>query len=147
MKDVGRWLLLEDVDAKRRVRDRFVFSKSRDWKYEAEWRAIQSPYGRSPSPFRLRSILFGARCDASIVTTIVKLFSGSEIDLQFYEIYLDNKSARLIKSSVDTAEVEAFGVRKSELFRLEELGANFEPVFEDFDDATEAPASDLPKGV
>lgn len=87
----------------------------------------------------LRSILFGARCDSSIITTLVKLFSGGEVEPRFYELYLDNEHNRLKRRIADTGELEAFGIRKSAIFREEELKALFDDI-EDF----EEPAADLP---
>lgn len=123
--DLFRWRLQGDADAERRVRYGVIFAKAIDWKYEAEWRAIQSPPGRAPSPFRLRSILFGARCETSVITTLVKLLSGSEVNPRFFEIYLDNERTKLRRMTVDTDFFGAFGVRRSSTFREEELLEKF----------------------
>lgn len=126
VKDLYLWRLRGDAFAEQRVRERYLFSKSRHWKYEAEWRAICSPAGSAASPFILRSIYFGARCPSSIITTIVKLFSGSQINPQFYELYLDNEKARLRRRLVDTSYLDAFGVQKSDIFRTQEFLAMLE---------------------
>lgn len=143
VKDLYRWRLQSDLEAEARIRRRYFFTKSRDWKYEAEWRATQLPAGVAPSPFHLRSIHFGARCDPSLITTIIKLFSGSKIDPRFYEVYLDNDRAKLRRTVADTGYLDAFGVQESAVFREEQAMA----MFNETNQEMEEPVADLPAEV
>lgn len=142
-KDLYRWRVNSDIEAAQRVRHSFIFTKSSDWGYEAEWRATRSPSGSAPSPFKLRSILFGARCDSSIITTLVKLFSGGEVNPRFYELHLDNEHNRLRRTIAETGELETFGVRKSAIFRQLEIEAMFAQI-DQFEEPTATPASEEP---
>jgi hypothetical protein len=128
LADLYRRRFSGDEAAGRRVLDRLLFSKHRDWRYEREWRAVRSPAGSAPSPFRLHAVIFGLRCEPWVVMTVVKLFSDSQVSPRFYEMYIA-ANGDLKRRPVDTGEIEAIGVRESDLFR----GLHF---IADLDEAT-----------
>lgn len=117
VNDLYRWLIRGDETAKQRVIDCMFFKKERCWESEAEWRSIVSPSGATSSPFRLKSILFGTRCDQSFITTMVMMFKESKINPSFYQMYLTDNQSGLQRYIADTGYLEAFGIRESAAFR------------------------------
>jgi len=116
--DLIKWQLEGCAEAGKRVTSTHFFAKAPDWRYEKEWRDIAPASGVCPSRFRVTGVHFGFRCDSSVLTAIVKLYSGhNAIDL--YEVYLDD-SFRLLRRDVDRDEIEACGISESRLLMFKD---------------------------
>lgn len=109
--DLVQWKFHKSAEAEEQVFDTYFFAKSPQWRYEREWRDIHSSNGVMPAPFRISSVYFGLRCDAAVQTSIVKLFSNSDVSPFFYDVYPLKDSFRLKRMPSDTAEIEAMGVQ------------------------------------
>ncbi len=116
LSEIYRWRVTHKSDIAAFVKQKVIFTKADTWSYEGEWRTTSAPPGAFAAPLMLKGIYFGARCDSSIITTIVKLFAGSEIAPDFWQLALDNAGGQLHRHPVDTGYLDAFGVRKSLIF-------------------------------
>lgn len=125
LSEIYRWKVTSKSDAAALIKQKVIFTKADMWKYEGEWRATATPPGAYSAPLMLKAVYFGARCDSSIVTTIVKLFAGSEIALDFWQLVMDNAAGQLHRYPVDTEYLDAFGVRKSSMFAEDDFTAKF----------------------
>jgi len=117
-----------DPSIESELRERVLFSKARHWRYEREWRAIKSPPGSHSSPFILNAIYFGARCDSSIKMTILKLFVDSDVQPNFYSVYLDNSHSKLKCLRLDDSEVGESRIQEPVDFMARRF---FKPIEED----------------
>jgi hypothetical protein len=109
------WKLHKSAMAQQNILDTYFFAKSPQWQYEKEWRDIYLSHGARSAPFRITGVHFGLRCDPAIQTSIVKLFANSASPIAFYDLYPLEDSFRLKRRLIDTAEIEATGVRTSAL--------------------------------
>ncbi|WP_422650014.1 DUF2971 domain-containing protein [Cupriavidus sp. H18C1] len=123
--DLHDWLVTRSVDAKERIFRQFFLAKAGQWRYEKEWRAVLKTSGRAERPFRIASILFGLRADPAVVTATVKLLAGSLGEIKFYHLRSTDNGFRLKRERLDDFEIEAFGVRDSQLFAADDF--DFEP--------------------
>jgi hypothetical protein len=108
--DLIRWKALNDEDARVRVMQTYFYAKSKEWKYEKEWRDLRDKSGSHGVPFRITAIYFGLRCDISIITSIVKLLVDRPA-IKLYAIHPKGDTFRLARSLIDREELEAVGVR------------------------------------
>lgn len=116
-----QWKLNGSVEAKQNVLDTYFLTKSPEWKYEKEWRGIHHSSGIHPAPFRISSVYFGLRCDYAVITSIVKLFANSGLDIKFYDLYPLEDSFRLKRRLVETDETLACGVSESPLLGFKNI--------------------------
>jgi hypothetical protein len=101
------------------IKGKYFLAKANDWKYEKEWRCISESNGTNFCPFKISSILFGMRCDSSIVSTIVKLMSSSADTISYFQVKPKDGQFRLIKIPMDTGEIMASTPRQSPLLAFE----------------------------
>lgn len=121
VSDIIAWKK-HSIEAENNILNTFFYSKARQWHYEKEWRDINKS-GVNSAPFKISAIYFGFRCDESIKTCIVKLFTGKPI--KFYEIFIPNNSFALKRRIVDTCEIESCGLREPDFVMLRDF-----PVYE-----------------
>lgn len=119
--ELMQWKLQKSAEAEQNVLDTYFFAKSPQWRYEKEWRDIHPSHGVNPAPFRISGVYFGLRCDAAVQTSIVKLFANSDSRIAFYDMYPLEDSFRLMRRLVDSAEIEACGVRTSALLDFKDV--------------------------
>jgi len=119
--ELMEWKRHNSAEAQRAILDTYFFSKAPQWRYEKEWRDISQIHGARSAPFRITGVYFGLRCDAAIQTSIVKLFANSTLPIAFYDLYPLEDSFRLKRRLVDTAEIEATGVRTSTLLDFRDV--------------------------
>ncbi len=118
--DLIKWKFENCPEAEKRIISTYFFTKASEWKYEKEWRDISATSGVCPSRFRITGVHFGFRCDTSVITTIVRLYSSAQaVDL--YEIYPPDGGFSLQRQHVDRDEIEACGIRP--LLPFEDLDA------------------------
>lgn len=111
VSDLVEWKIKGRASVKAQVLDTVFFSKAPQWRYEREWRDLSSSVGVVSAPARISAVLFGLRCDYSIITTVVRLFANSEVAVKFYVIRPLDGGFRLKRYAVDTEEIEVAGVR------------------------------------
>lgn len=105
------WKLNKSESARKQIEQRVFFSKASQWRYEKEWRDIDSSAGASSAPAYVSAIIFGFRCDTTVINTVVKLHAHSERKIHFYAIRPRDESFRLGRIEVDQEEIRAFGIR------------------------------------
>ncbi|HEY5328282.1 MAG TPA: DUF2971 domain-containing protein [Acidobacteriaceae bacterium] len=118
--DLIGWKLQASPEAAQRVHDTYFFAKSPQWKYEKEWRDIRESNGDADAGFLITAIYFGLRCDAAVITTVVRLL-GSPGGMAFFEIYPRDDSFSLKRRPVDVNEVAACGVRDSAILAFKDV--------------------------
>jgi hypothetical protein len=111
ISDLIEWKIEGKAAAKERIYDTYFFSKAPQWRYEREWRDLTGSAGASHAPAYVSAVLFGMRCDAAVINTIVRLHANSDRSIKFYAIRPLDGSFRLRKHVVDKEEIEASGVR------------------------------------
>lgn len=137
--DLWRWKMRDDAAAKDIVLQTYFYSKSSEWKYEKEWRDVADASGPKDLPFRMTAIHFGLRCDASVITSIVKLLNDHE-QIKLWQILPKEDSFRLRRTLVDRREIDAIGVREPAFLMFKDV------VWPDVDeqDVPGANAADVP---
>lgn len=81
-----------------------LLRKAKEWKYEKEWRMI-GEIGESDSPLRMREIIFGVRCSASMKLMIVRAMEDRLEKLKFSEMQYVAGSYKLKKKQMDGEDV------------------------------------------
>jgi hypothetical protein len=119
--DIIDWKLQGSADAARRVYDTYFFAKAPEWKYEKEWRDIREPVGNADAGFSITSIYFGLKCEAAVITSVVKLLHSATRSIAFYQIYSRDGSFKLHRRQVDPNEVVALGVRSSAMLDFKDV--------------------------
>ncbi|MES2434265.1 MAG: DUF2971 domain-containing protein [Pseudomonadota bacterium] len=128
--DLYRWKVRDDEVSKNQVLKTYFYAKSSEWRYEREWRDISEKSGARDLPFSISAILFGYRCDDSVITSIVKLLNDKP-DIKLWSVEPKEQNFKLHRRLVDRDEIEAMGVRSPPhhfLQDLDDLVADFEEV-------------------
>lgn len=81
----------DGAEAKSAIRKAFFLTKSKEWEYEHEWRALSMSSGFFPPPSHLTGIYFGYRCPAHVRTAIQCLFNDPVHAPQFYAMRTRNE--------------------------------------------------------
>lgn len=113
ISDLIEWKMKGLSSAYEAVESTYFYSKAPQWRYEKEWRLTNEGAGSSPAPVRLTGVYFGLKCDVAVETTIVKLYANSQRPVAFYRMYPRETTFGLKKHVIDTAKVEATGLRSS----------------------------------
>lgn len=109
--DMIDWKIKGDTSAKDKVIDTYFFSKASQWRYEREWRDLAESAGAGGAPAYVSAVLFGLRCDRTVINAIVRLHARSDRKVKFYAIRPFDGSFRLRRREIDTEEIESSGVR------------------------------------
>jgi hypothetical protein len=117
VSDIIAWKK-HSIEAEKVILNTFFYSKAPQWRYEKEWRDIDKS-GVNSAPFKISAIYFGFGCDASIITSIVKLLAGTPV--KFYNMFIDNISFDLKRRIIDTGEIEACGLKSPDFISLKGL--------------------------
>jgi len=120
-----------DEGARRRVDEAVLLKKAQPWAYEREWRLI-GPRGEQDSPLELEEIVFGMRCPAAVIYTVIQALEKRDRPVRFIEIREQWGRFLLAKRTVDTDELRAMLPRRHRSFDdvfddLEDLAANSPP--------------------
>lgn len=121
--DVAAMLGGDDV-ARRRVDEAVLLKKAQPWAYEREWRLI-GPRGEQDSPLELEEIVFGMRCPAAVMYTVIQALEKRDRSVRFFEIREQWGRFLLAKRAVDTDELRAMLPRRHR---------SFDDVFDDLED-------------
>jgi hypothetical protein len=117
VSDIIAWKK-HSTEAENIILNTFFYSKAQQWHYEKEWRDINKS-GVNSAPFKISAIYFGFRCDVSIKTSIVKLFTGEPI--KFYDIFTPNNSFDLKRRDADKCYYEACGLKEPDFVSLRDF--------------------------
>ncbi len=109
--DLYQWKVQGDTHAKERVYKTFFYTKSGEWRYEREWRDVQRDSGVVGVPFRTTAILFGLRCDLSVIKSIVKLLSHYPA-IKLWQVLPMHDGFGLRRHQVDRGEIEALAIEE-----------------------------------
>jgi Protein of unknown function (DUF2971) len=115
------WKIFKSALAEKNIQDTYYFAKASQWRYEREWRVINSSNGVNPSPFRITGIYFGMRCDSAVQTSVVKLLANTQYPVDFYDIYPLKDTFQLKKRLVNADELIACGVQTSVLLDFKDI--------------------------
>ncbi|MFK3891853.1 DUF2971 domain-containing protein [Sphingomonas sp. NPDC079357] len=107
--DVVRWKFKNDFSAERRVRETYFYAKSNEWRYEKEWRDLDS-VGSTEAPYELTAIYFGLRCDPAVRMALVKLLINHQ-DIKLYQIGPQGDTFKLRRRPVERDEIEQSSIR------------------------------------
>ncbi|EJL24716.1 Protein of unknown function (DUF2971) [Caulobacter sp. AP07] len=109
---VAAMVLDRDAAAARAVDDAVLLRKAREWRYEREWRLI-GPRGLRDTPLEFEEVVFGLRCDTAVVYSVVRALSDRHRPVAFFEINERFDSFKLVKSKLDTGEMNVRYPRRS----------------------------------
>jgi hypothetical protein len=109
--DMIEWKIKGNTRAKDKVIDTYFFSKAPQWRYEREWRDVAESAGTGDAPAYVSAVLFGLRCDHTVMNAVVRLHARSDRAVRFYVIRPLDGSFRLRRHKIDTNEIESSGVR------------------------------------
>ncbi|EPC00370.1 hypothetical protein L861_13940 [Litchfieldella anticariensis FP35 = DSM 16096] len=97
-------MLDDDYKARAYVDKAALLRKSPEWNYEREWRLIGTQ-GLQDSPLELEEVIFGMRCEPTIMYSVIKMLSGRQKDVHFYEMRPKRGSFEIIKCEIDADEL------------------------------------------
>lgn len=113
--------LLEGCEAARtRVYSTILLRKAMGWRYEREWRLIDSR-GLQESPLELEEIIFGMRVSAPVMYTIMKALEGRVRMPKFYRISEDSGAFKLKKFPVNLDDEEFSELPRRSISAYEEF--------------------------
>jgi ferredoxin-fold anticodon binding domain-containing protein len=118
--DLYRWKVREDAAAEELVFRTYFYTKSSEWRYEREWRDVSEDNGVHSVPFRMTAILFGQRCDPSVITSIVKLLNDHP-EVKIWQVLPKDESFKLRRQLVDRDEIDAFAVREPAFLAFKDI--------------------------
>jgi hypothetical protein len=98
--------LNQDINATSDVDRDVLLRKAKGWKYESEWRLI-GEQGLQPSPLNLSEVIFGLRCDPSVIHSVIKALENRDNEVKFYRMNWVRNSFSLRRSRVDIDEIQA----------------------------------------
>jgi Protein of unknown function (DUF2971) len=103
---LARAFLDGSEDAKEELDRNVLLRKARGWNYEKEWRLIGSQ-GLQDSPLLLKEVVFGLRCEHSVIHAVVEALERRDKLVQFFEIYEVRDRYLLRRRSVNLDELSA----------------------------------------
>jgi len=128
--DLYRWKVRHDAAAKEQVFRTYLYTKSNEWKYEKEWRDICDRNGVADAPFRITAILFGLRCNGSVIKSIVKLLNDHP-QIKIWQVLPKDEGFGLRRYLVDRDEINAMAVQEPSFLMFKDI------IWDDLDDLEE----------
>lgn len=102
---IEKWIMKDCKIAKKQVSETYFYCKASHWEYEKEYRDVAKRPGLQNNLFSIENIYFGMRCPDSVIACVVKLFDGSRIQPDFYEVYPSDPAFGLERRIINTDEV------------------------------------------
>lgn len=138
--DLYRWNVQDDPNAKERVLKTYFYTKSGEWRYEREWRDVREKSGVTELPFRTTAILFGLRCNSTVIKSIVKLLSDHPA-IRLWQVLPKNNGFGLRRYQVDRDEIEALAIREPGFLMFKDIVGDDDELeeLEDLEPITEIP--------
>lgn len=127
--DLYQWKVQGDTRAEERVYKTFFYTKSGEWRYEREWRDVQKDSGVVGVPFRTTAILFGLRCDPSVIKSIVKLLSHYPA-IKLWQVLPMHDGFGLRRHQVARDEIEALAIEEPGFLMFRDIVWDNIPVIE-----------------
>ena len=101
-----------NTESLERIKETFFFTKANDWKYEREWRVTNDKSGEEESsPFELKEVYFGMRCDDAVKTAVLNLKHNRELD--YYEISPEPGDFKLCARKINADDKQWYMPRPS----------------------------------
>jgi hypothetical protein len=113
VSELIHWKVNRSDAAERSILATYFFAKAPQWRYEREWREVDECAGPKSAPARISAVFFGLRCDASVITAIVKLHDRTNHPVKFYRVRVEDDSFRLKRTLVDVREITESGLKSS----------------------------------
>ncbi|RQZ34380.1 DUF2971 domain-containing protein [Burkholderia sp. Bp9090] len=110
---VAAMVLEDNAQARREVDSAVLLRKAPDWQYEKEWRLLGSR-GASDSPLEMVEVVFGMRCDSTVMHTVARALSGRDKEVRLYEMHEVRGTFELTRSEVDVGELSAYYPRRAQ---------------------------------
>ena len=121
--DVSAMLDGDNV-ARVKVDEAVLLQKAVGWQYEEEWRLIGSR-GNEHSPLEMEEIIFGMRCNETVMYAVMETLKDREPQVDFYEMCVERGTFNLEKQPLDFGGLRFLGMpRRSPI----STGPMFEPV-------------------
>ena len=118
--DLYRWKVRENDAAKGRVFKTYFYTKSGEWRYEKEWRDRREKSGVTEVPFRTTAILFGYRCNSTVIKSIVKLLNDHP-KVKIWQVLPKDEGFGLRRQQVDRDEIDAMAIREPGFLMFKEI--------------------------
>lgn len=93
------------------IEETFFFTKANEWKYEREWRVKNHKSGEESSPYELKEVYFGMRCDDAVKTAVLNLKRTPE--LAYYQVFSPKNTFELDARLVNAEDRQWFMPRPS----------------------------------
>lgn len=78
-----------------------LFTKTKDWQYEKEWRYVREKFGSYPLPGNLVQVIFGLNCPYEVIDKYHCLCSENfEHEIKFYKVLRDKDSTKLSMTEI-----------------------------------------------
>ncbi|MPQ77305.1 hypothetical protein [Hydrogenovibrio sp. JE_KL2] len=90
---------------------------AKEWKYEKEWRLIGNQ-GVQSSPLFLKEIIFGLRCDLSVIHTIINGLKGRNSPVKFFRMHYSGNEYNLKKEEIDLDELSRTLPREAQIIDM-----------------------------
>ncbi|MFX1767828.1 DUF2971 domain-containing protein [Paraburkholderia sp. A1RI-2L] len=117
---VAAMVLDHDEQARVAVDEAVLLTKAPDWHYEQEWRLL-GPRGAQNSPLEMAEIVFGMRCDATVMHTVARALDRREKAVRLYKTHEVHGTFELTRSELNVNELSATYPRRAlsihEIFR------------------------------
>ncbi len=139
--DLYRWKVRDNSDAKERVMRTYFYTKSGEWRYEREWRDVREKSGVTEVPFRTTAILFGLRCNSTVIKSVVKLLSDHP-RIKIWQVLPKDDGFGLRRRQVDRDEIEALAIREPGFLMFKDIVSDDEDL-EELEDL--GPVAEIPK--
>ena len=81
---IAQAILNHDAEAQRILDGNILLRKAKPWDYEKEWRILDN-VGLQDSPLKLEEVIFGLRCNLSVMHSVVEALKPRNI--KFYRMY------------------------------------------------------------
>lgn len=118
--DLYRWKVQDNDAAKDRVFKTYFYTKSGEWRYEREWRDRREKSGIEEVPFRTTAVLFGYRCNSSVIKSIVKLLNDHP-EIKIWQVLPKDEGFGLRRQKVDRDEIEALAIREPSFLMFKDI--------------------------
>lgn len=113
---VASMVLDGDAGARVEVDSAVLLRKAPDWQYEKEWRLLGSR-GPTDSPLEMSEIIFGMRCERTVMHTVASALKGRDKEVTLYEMHEVRGTFELRKSELDVNELAVYYPRRARSVR------------------------------
>lgn len=117
-------MLSGDESAQEKVDAAVLLKKAQAWRYEKEWRML-GLRGEQRSTLELEEVVFGMRCPAAVVFSVVQALSNRDRPVRFYEIREQHGRFLLDKRAADLEELMVSFPRRNR---------RYDEIFDDLED-------------